>query len=143
MSVRGAVAALLLALVVAMAASAQDAPLPNPEEEARARALMREIGCPVCAGQPIDASDAEVARRMRVVVREGVAAGLSDDAVRAQVAQRYGRGALLRPPAQGAGVLLWAAPLLILVLAAGGAVALLARKGEAGEEDGSPEGPPA
>lgn len=107
--------AVVAALVLAGPALA-DEPLSDPGREARARALMHEIACLVCEGQSIADSDAAVAADMRARVRADVEAGLSDTEIRDRMAAAYGEAALLRPSARGAGLVLWAAPILVLIL---------------------------
>lgn len=126
--------AVLAALVSAAGAAAQ--PLEDPEAEQRAASLMREIACMVCDGQAIAESDAPVAVRMRAQVRAAVAEGLSDGEVRARIAERYGDAALLRPTAKGAGLILWLAPLAIVILGAATSAMVFKRGGR--EEGDAP-----
>ncbi|MDX2204592.1 MAG: cytochrome c-type biogenesis protein [Hyphomicrobiaceae bacterium] len=86
--------------------------------EARARALSQELRCLVCQNQSIDDSNAELARDLRVLVRERLAAGDSDAAVLAFVEARYGAFVLLRPRFNLHTLLLWLAPALLLGAAA-------------------------
>jgi len=118
---------LCLALCLVLAASAAPALTPaemldDPALEARARSLSRELRCMVCQNQSIDDSDAPLARDLRVLVRERLAAGDSDQQVKDFLVARYGTFVLLRPPVTWRTALLWAAPVL---LAGGGLVALL------------------
>ncbi len=99
-----------------------------PQEEDRANALMSELRCVVCEGQPISESEAGIAQDMRLEVREQVAAGRSDDEIRDWMAERYGEGVLLRPRFSSGGAPLWIAPLAFLLLA-GLIVAALMRGG--------------
>ena len=110
------------ALILALALAAQVAPTGelSVEEEARAQALMREVRCMVCAGESILDSNAGQAQDMRRYVREQVAMGADDDAVREALVQRFGYAVLMRPPVSGNTLLLWAAPLVFLGL--GGAL---------------------
>ena len=96
--------------------------LKDPALEARARHLSQELRCLVCQNQSIDNSNAELARDLRLLVRERLAAGDSDAAVLAFVEARYGEFALLRPRLRWHTLLLWLTPLLFL---AGAAYALL------------------
>jgi cytochrome c-type biogenesis protein CcmH len=89
--------------------------LKDPSLEARARRLSQELRCLVCQNQSIDDSNAELARDLRVLARERLAAGDSDAAVLAFVEARYGEFVLLRPPLKLHTLALWAAPLLLLV----------------------------
>lgn len=96
-----------------------DEVLKDPALEQRARAISGGLRCLVCQNQSIDDSNAPLARDLRVLVRERLTAGDSDDAVIAFVVQRYGDFVLLKPPLNAHTLLLWGAPFLIL---AGGAV---------------------
>jgi cytochrome c-type biogenesis protein CcmH len=101
------VKALLFALAAAVA------PLADPDEEARAQALENEIRCVVCQNEPISQSNADIAADMRRLVRERIAAGDDDAAVRAFFRARYGDFVLLRPPFDARTWALWAAPLAL------------------------------
>jgi cytochrome c-type biogenesis protein CcmH len=92
--------------------------LRDPALEARARHISQELRCLVCQNQSIDDSNAELARDLRVLVRERLAAGDSDAAVLAFVEARYGEFVLLRPRLSLHTVLLWSAPALLLLIAA-------------------------
>jgi cytochrome c-type biogenesis protein CcmH len=83
--------------------------------EARARRISQELRCLVCQNQSIDDSNAELARDLRVLVRERLKAGDSDAAVLAFVEARYGEFVLLRPRLSTHTLLLWAAPILLLL----------------------------
>ena len=98
--------------------------LKDPALEVRARHLSQELRCLVCQNQSIDDSNAELARDLRLLVRERLAAGDSDAAVLAFVEARYGEFALLRPRLRWHTALLWLAPLLLL---AGTALYLIRR----------------
>jgi cytochrome c-type biogenesis protein CcmH len=83
--------------------------------EARAREISRDIRCPVCQGETIDDSNAPIARDLRIIIRERLVAGDSDQAVVAYIVDRYGEGVLFNPPAEGANLILWlAGPALLL-----------------------------
>jgi cytochrome c-type biogenesis protein CcmH len=84
--------------------------LSDPNLEARARALSRELRCMVCQNQSIDDSDAPLARDLRLLVRERIVAGDSDDKVIAFLTARYGEFVLLKPRFAWNTALLWLAP---------------------------------
>lgn len=107
--------ALLLLLTPATALDPGEA-LADPVLEKRARALSQELRCLVCQNQSIDDSDAPLARDLRQMVRDRLLAGDDDDAIRAAVVERYGEFALFRPRIGPHTALLWAMPLLILLL---------------------------
>jgi cytochrome c-type biogenesis protein CcmH len=94
----------------------------NPKLEARARALSQQLRCMVCQNQSIDDSDAPLARDLRLLVRERIARGDSDEQVMDFLVARYGPFVLLKPPLNPHTVLLWFLPPLAL---AGGAVAMV------------------
>ena len=125
---------LLFALPLLVAALfASPAPAVQPDEvmkdpalEARARALSSELRCMVCQNQSIDDFDAPLARDIRVLIRERIAKGETNESVRAYLVSRYGDFILLKPPFKLETLLLWlSAP---LTLAAGLAAVLLARR---------------
>jgi cytochrome c-type biogenesis protein CcmH len=95
--------------------------LSDPALEARARAISAGLRCLVCQNQSIDDSNADLAKDLRVLVRERLKAGDSDKQVLEFVVQRYGDYVLLKPPLNVGTLLLWFGPLLMLV----GAVFLL------------------
>lgn len=116
--------ALLLALgLLAAAPAAAVQPgemLADPALEARARAISKELRCLVCRNENIDDSHAALAKDLRLLVRERIAAGDSDEATVAYVVERYGEFVLLRPTATGANLALWlAGPALLLIGGAG------------------------
>jgi len=112
--------ALLLALALMMAAPAwavePDEILDDPVLEARARALSQEIRCLVCQNEPIDSSGADLARDLRILIRERMVAGDSDDDVKAFLVARYGDYVLLDPPLKLTTYALWFGPAAILLL---------------------------
>jgi len=125
----------VLSLLVAPQAHAvqPDEILPNAANEARARTLSKELRCMVCQNQSIDDSDAPLARDLRLLVRERITAGDSDQQVLDYLVSRYGEFVLLRPPFNLSTILLWAFPPVLL---AGGlllflVVALRRRRQEA------------
>lgn len=89
--------------------------LKDPALEARARALSSELRCLVCQNQSIDDSDAPLAKDLRVLVRERIAAGESNEQVKSFLVQRYGEFVLLKPPLSAGTLILWFAPLLLLI----------------------------
>ena len=98
-----------------------DEVLGDPALEARARDISAELRCMVCQNQSIDDSDAELARDLRIVVRQRLVAGDSDEDVLKYVVSRYGEFALLRPSFNWRNALLWLTPAFLL--AVGGVVA--------------------
>ena len=98
----------------------------DPALEARARNLSADLRCLVCQNQSIDDSHAPLAKDLRLLVRERLQAGDSDDQVRTYLVQRYGDFVLLKPPLRIGTLLLWGAPLMVLL--AGGFGLLLASR---------------
>lgn len=111
------------ALLVAVLLCA--ATVPPDEVDARAAAIGETLRCVVCLNQSIQDSDAALAEAMRGLVRERVAAGDTDDEVRAHMAARYGEFVLLRPQASARNLWLWAAPFAVLLAAGAGAAAFV------------------
>lgn len=90
-----------------------DEVLDDPALEARAREISTELRCVVCQNQSIDDSDAELARDLRLLVRERLVAGDTDEEVVSYIVARYGDFVLLRPPWQPNTYALWLAPPLM------------------------------
>jgi len=111
---------LLFAVTICVAIPAHavrpDEMLADPGLEARAREVGSELRCLVCRNQSIDDSDADLAHDLRMLVRERIKAGDTNDQVIAYIRSRYGDFVLLRPPFKGDTLLLWGGPLLILIL---------------------------
>jgi len=108
----------VLLLVLALPAFAQEAQLADPVLEERARDLSREIRCVVCQSQSVAESDADIARDMRVLIREQIAAGKTDQEIRDYLVARYGDFVLFEPPFKASTYVLWIGPFALLVLAA-------------------------
>ena len=84
--------------------------------EERARVISKELRCLVCQNQSIDDSDAPLARDLRVLVRERLQAGESDEEVINFVVDRYGDFVLLRPPVKASTLVLWLSPVAALIV---------------------------
>jgi cytochrome c-type biogenesis protein CcmH len=114
--------ALFLALALSPALAVQpDEIMADPLKESRARDLSRELRCMVCQNQSIDDSEAPLARDLRLLVRERIAAGDSDAQVMDFLVARYGEFVLLKPRLKSHTLLLWLLPPFAL---AGGGLAL-------------------
>jgi cytochrome c-type biogenesis protein CcmH len=115
---------LALALLLLAAASGPagavlpDEILADPALEGRAREISRHLRCLVCQNQSIDDSDAPLARDLRLLVRERLQKGDSDQQIFAFLVARYGDFVLLRPPVKPSTWLLWFAPAGLLVAGA-------------------------
>lgn len=103
-----------------------DEVLDDPVLEERARDLSSEIRCLVCQNESIDESNAQLARDLRILVRERLVAGDTDQQVLDFLVARYGDYVLLRPPVKGTTALLWFGPVIVLLLA-GGIIAVRTR----------------
>jgi len=104
--------------------------------EARARALSQGLRCLVCRNENIDDSDADLARDLRLLVRERLVAGDTDAAAMAFIVDRYGEFVLLKPTATGANWLLWlAGPMMLL---GGGAIAAVMVRQRAATAEAQP-----
>ena len=133
----------LFAIMLALMPSALHAVQPDeimadPAQEARARNLSRELRCMVCQNQSIDDSDAPLARDLRLLVRERIAAGSTDQQVMDFLVARYGEFVLLKPRVEGRTLVLWLIPPLALI-AGGFALWLgnLRRKQRVASEEGA------
>lgn len=102
--------------------------LADPALEARAREISRTLRCLVCQNEAIDDSNAELAKDIRVLLRERLVAGDSDAAARQFLVDRYGDFVLLKPPLNTATLLLWFGPALVLVTGGIGVVLYLRRR---------------
>lgn len=113
------VVVMALSLFSASSASAvnPDEMLADPTMEARAREISKGLRCVMCRNQSIDGSNAKIARDMRVILRERLAAGDTDEEARDFIVNRYGQYVLLKPPLTFATLLLWGGPILLLALA--------------------------
>lgn len=107
---------LLLGTATALAVQ-PDEVLDDPALEARARAISAELRCMVCQNQSIDDSDAELAKDLRVLVRDRLKQGDSDEQVMNYVVDRYGEFVLLKPQFSARNIVLWGTPVIVLLLA--------------------------
>jgi cytochrome c-type biogenesis protein CcmH len=120
---------LVLFLSVSPAFSVQpDEMLADPGLEARAREISRDIRCPVCQGETIDDSNAPIARDLRIIIRERLVAGDSNQAVVDYIVARYGEGVLFNPRVEGANLILWLAGPALLLAGTGVAMAAARRR---------------
>jgi len=118
---RLAIAVLLLAAMLKPAFAVNpDEVLADPALETRARTISAELRCMVCQNQSIDDSNAELAKDLRVLVRERIVAGDTDQQVLDYIVSRYGEFVLLKPPFAINTILLWGMPVFLLLI--GGAV---------------------
>jgi cytochrome c-type biogenesis protein CcmH len=125
----------ILAAIASLAAASDPAErLADPAKETRARALFQEIRCVVCQNESIDDSEAALAGDLRRLVRSEIAAGATNDQVRASLVRRYGEFILLKPAISPGNALLWFAPFAI-VLGGGAYFLIIARRPPAPEAE--------
>ncbi|MBB4041387.1 cytochrome c-type biogenesis protein CcmH [Microvirga flocculans] len=105
-----------------------DEVLKDPALEKRAREISAGLRCLVCQNQSIDDSDAQLAKDLRILVRERLVAGDTNDEVETFLVQRYGEFVLLKPAFGTHTLLLWLTPALVLVLGGIGAYVALRRR---------------
>ncbi len=131
MRLRALLLAFFLAFGVALPALAvqPDEILSDPKLEARAREISSHLRCLVCQNQTIDDSDAPLARDLRLLVRDRLTKGDTNDEVIAFIVDRYGEFVLLRPRFAWHNALLWGAPILLLLV--GGAVVVVSVRNRA------------
>jgi len=127
-----------------MIAGSARAVLPNeqlsdPKLEARARAISEDLRCVVCQNQTIDDSDADLAHDLRVLLRERLLKGDTDEQAKAFIVKRYGSYVLLKPPFRPETLLLWFGPLLVLIAGGTGAALYVARRKAHADAPLSPE----
>jgi len=127
--------ALALALVVAGAAPISatlavepDEMLDDPALEQRARDVSKDLRCVVCQNESIDESNAEMARDMRILVRDRILAGESNEEVKQYLVDRYGDYVLLEPPFKPTTYALWFGPAVILMIGVAVAIGFARRK---------------
>ena len=125
----------LIAILLLVATSAfavqPDEILDDPVLEQRARELSQGLRCPVCRNESIDESNAELARELRILVRERLVAGDTDAQAVEFLVARYGEFVLLRPDTSGVNVVLWYAAPAMLVVALGIGWATIRRRAPA------------
>ncbi len=125
-----ALAALLLLVALGGAARAVEPSerLANPVLEARARAISEELRCLVCQNESIDDSSADLAHDLRVLLRQRIAAGDTDQQAIDYIVRRYGQFVLLKPRVEPATYVLWFGPPALLALAAAAVLFNLRRR---------------
>ena len=105
-----------------------DEVLDDPALESRAREISQGLRCLVCRNENIDESNATLARDLRLLVRERLVAGDSNDEAVDYIVDRYGEYVLLKPTLTGANKVLWIAGPVMLIVALGIGVAFLRRR---------------
>ena len=116
----------LTALVLPARAVQPDEILPDSKLESRARKISADLRCLVCQNQSIDDSDAALAKDLRLLVREQLKAGKSDQDIKDYLVARYGNFILLKPPFEWDSAALWLSPFVVFGL--GGVMIWRARR---------------
>ena len=111
-----------------------DEMLSDPVLEARAREISKGLRCPVCQNENIDDSNAAISRELRILLRERLVEGDSDQEAVDFIVSRYGEFVLLMPDAEGANLVLWVAPPLMALLGLGIGWATIRRRKRAPDE---------
>ncbi len=125
--------ALILCLLLAtpLVAVEPDEVLDDPVLEERAREISAEVRCVVCQNEPIDSSNAGVARDLRLIIRERLVAGDTNQEVFDYLVARYGDFVLFNPPWRPSTYALWLGPFIILGL--GFLAVIMALRGKSGQ----------
>ena len=138
----------LFAVIVLVATCAAVAAIPAFAQSSgldeQVRAIASRLRCPVCQNESVADSPSELAAQMRALIRTKLEQGESPEAVVAYFVSRYGEWILLDPPRKGLGWILWAAPVVVLLVALAVAVAFIrrtVRPGEAAAERPESGGP--
>ena len=138
---RAGLVALLLAIGTQALAIDTEAAFDDPVLQHRYESINRELRCLVCQNQTIADSNATLAQDLRREVREMIAAGKTDDEIREFMIERYGDFVLYRPRLTAQNFLLWAAPALLLLVAAAVLFRVVRRRAQ--ETDIETDGPEA
>jgi cytochrome c-type biogenesis protein CcmH len=139
-SVRCLFAVAVLATTMPAFAVQPDEMLPDPALEQRARMLSRELRCMVCQNQSIDDSEAPLARDLRLLVRDRLKKGDTNQQVLDFLVARYGQFVLLKPRFGWDTALLWLAPVGVLLAGAASLIAFIRRRRNMTSADGSEPG---
>lgn len=132
------IALCLLALMSAARAVEPSERLKDPALEARARAISQELRCVVCQNETIDESGADLAHDLRVLLRQRLLAGDTDQQAIHYIVARYGQFVLLKPRFEPATYVLWFGPPVLLALAALAIAVNLRRRRNRGEAEPAP-----
>ncbi len=131
---RSFIVAICMLLALPLGAVQPDEVLDDPVLEQRARSLSKGLRCLVCQNESIDESDASLARDLRILLRERLVQGDTDEQAISFIVDRYGEYVLLRPTVTGSNWLLWAAGPLMLLMAGGVGFAYLRGRDRASEQ---------
>ena len=128
------IVAICMLLALPLGAVQPDEVLDDPVLEQRSRDLSKGLRCLVCQNESIDESDASLARDLRILLRERLVQGDTDEQAISFIVDRYGEYVLLRPTVTGSNWLLWAAGPLMLLIAGGVGFAYLRGREKAPEQ---------
>ncbi|AUJ63856.1 cytochrome C biogenesis protein CcdA [Aestuarium zhoushanense] len=126
--------AALLTLSTPVMAVQPDEVLDDQVLETRARDISKGLRCPVCQNENIDDSNSAISRELRLLVRDRLIEGDTNEEVVDFIVARYGEYVLLEPTKDGFNMILWVAPLGMLILALGAGFATVRRKGTASSD---------
>ena len=126
--------AALLTLSTPGVAVQPDEVLDDQVLETRARDISTGLRCPVCQNENIDDSNSAISRELRLLVRDRLIEGDTNEEVVDFIVARYGEYVLLEPTKDGFNMILWVAPLGMLILALGAGFATVRRKGTASSD---------
>ena len=135
-----------MALITAVALPVGPASAQSPDSQANADVppgydveealrIDRMLMCPVCSGQTIDQSVAEISRQMRRVVREMLTEGASRDQILQFFVDRYGTEVLAAPPKSGLNLVVWVVPVVGGLAALGAALLVIRSMTRPGSEE--------
>jgi cytochrome c-type biogenesis protein CcmH len=111
-----------MAMVVVVALTIGTLAQSDPTPEERAQNLAETIRCPSCKSQSVASSDTPSSQGVRKLIAQRIAAGDSDEQIRDFVASRYSREILLDPSGSGFGTLVWALPVIVVIVALAGLI---------------------
>jgi cytochrome c-type biogenesis protein CcmH len=107
---------LFIALLVPAIAIGQQATMPDSVLEARTAEVAKTLRCPVCQGESIQESPADLAQQMRILVKDMLRAGKTPDEIRAYFVERYGEWILLEPKMTGLNIALYVLPVVLIIV---------------------------
>jgi cytochrome c-type biogenesis protein CcmH len=139
MPLRARLAAALTALGLLLAPGATlavepDEKLADPEQEQRARELSEQIRCLVCQNESIDESNADLAKDLRLLVRERIEEGQSNEQIKDYLTDRYGDFVLLKPPMKPETYVLWYGPGAVVAFGVIGVAVYFRRRAKQAEK---------
>ncbi len=111
-----------MAIIVVVALAVGTFGQSEPSDAERAQQIASTIRCPSCRSQAASSSDTPSSQAVRSLIKERIAAGDTDEQIRDFVASRYGREVLLDPSGSGFGGVVWALPVVLVIVAVAGLV---------------------